>query len=251
MGGSGSAVWREVKSEARVGSAAKVGSGPISGGGAVSEEEDYITVETTKLTTPMTKWGGKKEAQVSRGFIELRDAEKPIRIHIDDFKWFTYWIRHARERDHMEVTLRTAIRVARDTQQKSKFDKLMYLGSQWKMEPNMATWHDSLEEERSEHICYRLNITPEDYEPNGYAYLDRDTRARMSVFLYYGHKEAATPEERNEYKRIYCKWHPQSYSFRNLNYQEYRNIRIQGEDSDDEIELPPLISYDLMTLTLH
>jgi len=66
----------------------------------------------------------------------------------------------------------------------------------------------------------------------------------MTVFLYYGHKEAETPEERNEYKRIYCKWHPQSYSFRNLNLQEYRNIRIQGEDSDDEIELPPLISYD-------
>ena len=112
------------------------------------------------------------------------------------------------------------------------------------MEPNMSTWHDSLEEERSEHICYRLSITPEDYEPNGYAYLDRDTRARMSVFLYYGHKEAATPEERNEYKRIYCKWHPQSYSFRNLNYQEYRNIRIQSDDSDDETDLPPLISYD-------
>ena len=43
----GSAVWREV------GSAGKVESGPISGGGAVSDEDDYITVETTKLTTPM------------------------------------------------------------------------------------------------------------------------------------------------------------------------------------------------------
>ena len=120
----------------------------------------------------------------------------------------------------------------------------MYMGSQWKMEPNMATWHDALEQESSEHTCYRLIITPEDYEPNGYVYLDRDTRARMTVFLYYGHKEATTPEERNEYKRIYCKWHPQSYSFRNLNHQEYRNIRILEEDSEDEIKLPPLISYD-------
>jgi hypothetical protein len=108
----------------------------------------------------------------------------------------------------------------------------------------MATWHDTLEEERSEHICYSLSITPEDYEPNGYAYLDSYVRARMIVFLYYGHKEAKTPEERNEYKRIYCKWHPQSYSFRNINLQEYRNIRIQDDDSDDEVDLPPLISYD-------
>ena len=109
----------------------------------------------------------------------------------------------------MEVTLRTAIRVARDTQQKSKYDKLMYLGSQWTMVPNMATWHDTLEGEGSQHVCYTLNITPEDYEANGYTYLDTDVRARMIVFLYYGHKEAETPEERNEYKRIYCKWHPQ------------------------------------------
>ena len=109
----GSAVWREVGSEARA------GSGSISGGGSTGEDEDYITVETTKLITPMTKWGGKKEAQVSRGFIELRDAGKPIRIYLDDFKWYTYWIRHARERDHMEVTLRTAIRVARDKSQSS------------------------------------------------------------------------------------------------------------------------------------
>jgi hypothetical protein len=152
------ATWREINSEARVGSAgpisggARVGSaGPISGGGAVSEEEDYITVETTKLTTPMTNWGGKKEAQVSRGFIELRDAGKPIRIFLDDFKWFTYWIRHGPERDHMEVTLRAACKIAEKTNQKSKFDKLMYMGSQWKMHPNLATWHDSLEEESSEH----------------------------------------------------------------------------------------------------
>ena len=62
MGGSatktevGSNVWREV------GSAVKVRSGPISGGGSADEDEDYITVETTKITTPMTKWGGQKEA---------------------------------------------------------------------------------------------------------------------------------------------------------------------------------------------
>ena len=118
------------------------------------------------------------------------------------------------------------------------------MGSQWKMEPNMATWHNALEQEGPEHACYRLSMTPEDCEPNGYVYLDRDTRARMTVFLYYGHKEAATQEERNEYKRIYCQWHPQSYSFRNLNYQAYRNIRIQGDESEDEPELPPLTAYD-------
>jgi len=144
----------------------------------------------------------------------------------------------------MEVTLRAAIKIAKETNQKSKYDKLMYMGSQWKTEPNMSTWHDALEQESSEHTCYRLSITPEDYEPNGYVYLDWDTRARMTVFLYYGHKEADSPEERNEYKRIYCKCHPQSYSFRNLNHQEYRNIRVQSDDSDDEVELPPLISYD-------
>ena len=192
-----------------VGNAARGGGGFISGGGSAGEDEDYITVETTTLTTPMTKWGGPKEAQVNRRFIELRDAGRPIRIFMDDFKWFTYWIRHAPERDHMEVTLRAAIKIAKETNKKSKNDKLMYMGSQWKMEPNMATWHDALEQEGSEHTCYRLSITPEDYKPNGYVYLDRDTRARMTVFLYYGHKEAESPEERNEYKRIYCKWHPQ------------------------------------------
>ena len=156
---------------------------------------------------------------------------------MDDFKWFTYWIRHAPEQDHMEVTLRAAIKVAKDTNQKSKYDKLMYMGSQWKMQPNMSTWHDALEQESSEHTCYRLSITPDDYEPNGYVYLDMDTRARMAVFLYYGHKEEDSPEERNEYKRIYCKWHPQSHSFRNLDHQEYRNIRVQSDDSDDEVKL--------------
>ena len=49
---------------------------------------------------------------------------------MDDFKWFTYWIRHAPERDHMEVTLRAAIKIVKDTNQKSKYDKLMYMGSQ-------------------------------------------------------------------------------------------------------------------------
>ena len=109
----------------------------------------------------------------------------------------------------MEVTLRAAIKVAKLTNQKSKYDKLMYMDSQWKMERNMASWHDALEPQGSDHVCYRLSITPDDYEPNGYTYLDRDTRARMTVFLYYGHKEAATPEEWNEYKKIYCQWHPQ------------------------------------------
>lgn len=33
-------------------------------------------------------------------------------------------------------------------------------------------------------------------------------------------------------------------SKRNLNYQEYRNIRIQRDESDDDTELLPLISYD-------
>ena len=117
----GSAAWCELGSAAgsklgrlEVGSAA---------GGAVGvskneNEDDCITISTNKLTTPMTKWGGKKEAQVNKGFIELRDAGRPIRIFIDDFKWFTYWIRHMPERDHMEVTLRAAIKIVKDNKQK-------------------------------------------------------------------------------------------------------------------------------------
>ena len=48
----GSDIWREVGSEARLGSA------PITGGGQTCEDEDYINIETSSITTPMTKWGG-------------------------------------------------------------------------------------------------------------------------------------------------------------------------------------------------
>ena len=82
-GSKAGSTWREV------GSVTKAATTEAS---EKSEDEDYITVETSKITTPMTKRGGHKEAQVSRGFIELRDTGRPIRINIDDFKWFTYWI---------------------------------------------------------------------------------------------------------------------------------------------------------------
>jgi hypothetical protein len=51
----GSAILREV------GSAAKAGSATISGGGQECEDEDYINIETRNITTPMTKWGGKRK----------------------------------------------------------------------------------------------------------------------------------------------------------------------------------------------
>jgi hypothetical protein len=50
----GSAILREV------GSAAKAGSAPITGGGQACED-DYINIETSNITTPMTKWGKKRK----------------------------------------------------------------------------------------------------------------------------------------------------------------------------------------------
>jgi hypothetical protein len=44
----GSDIWREVGSEAKAGSA------PITGGGQACEDEDYINIETSNITTPKT-----------------------------------------------------------------------------------------------------------------------------------------------------------------------------------------------------
>ena len=59
--GLGSEVWREV------GSAAKIGSAPITGGGQACEDEDYINIETSNITTPMTKWGRGERKHKSTG----------------------------------------------------------------------------------------------------------------------------------------------------------------------------------------
>ena len=136
----------------------------------------------------------------------------------------------------MTQTLRAACSIAKSTNQVAKYDRLMKMGNLWKHFPNMAGWHDAEEVEDSQHQCYRLKVNPENYHENGHDTLDLETRARLEVELYYAHREAKTPEERNEYRRIYTQWHPQSYQFRNL--------RMMMEDDDyDNNRIPNLISY--------
>ena len=100
----------------------------------------------------------------------------------------------------------------------------------------MVGWHDAEEEEGSEHLCYRLKVNPENYHENGHDTLEFETKARLEVELYYAFRDTKTPEERNEYRRIYTQWHPQSYQFRNL------RIMIEDDDFDSDC-LPNLVTY--------
>ena len=66
--------------------------------------------------------------------------------------------------------------------------------------------------------------------------LEFETKARLEVELYYALCDAKTPEERNEYRRIYTQRHPQSYQFRNL------RIMIEDDDFDSDC-VPNLVLY--------
>ena len=145
---------------------------------------------------------------------------------------FTYWTRETEIREHMEHTLRSAVAIAKATNQTTLYNRLMKMGSLWKHLPIIACWHDTEEDENSEHVCYRLKVNPDNYHENGHDILDFDLRARLAVELNYVFREARPSKERNEYRRIYSKWHPQLYQFRNL--------RIMIEDDDDD-NIPDLV----------
>ena len=127
---------------------------------------------------------------------------------------------------------RSAIAIAKSTNQIPLDDRLMKMGSLWKHHPNMACWHNTEEDETSEHVCYRLKVNPDNYHENGHDMLDFDIRARLAVELYYAFREVKSSEERNIYRGLYSKWHPQSYQFRNL--------RIMIEDNDGD-NIPDLV----------
>ena len=181
-----------------------------------SVEEEVIKLDVSRMTDTTLPTGGKKESDMRAGIQHLKDNKATMELDPKDFRIFTYWIREKGIREHMSQTLRAACAIAKSTNQVAKYDRLMKMGNLWKHFPNLAAWHDAEEAEDSQHQCYRLKVNPENYHENGHDTLDLDTRAKLEVELYYAHREAKTPEERNEYRRIYTQWHPQSYQFRNL-----------------------------------
>ena len=118
----------------------------------------------------------------------------------------------------------------------------IYMGSKWKSHPNMASWHDSEEAEGSEHKCFHLKVNPNDYHPNGHDTLELELQARLTVELYYAFQDAVRrggPEERNEYRRLYQAWHPQSYEFRHFRafgFAQKENNECQITIREEEYE---------------
>ena len=133
----------------------------------------------------------------------------------------------------MEQILRAAISAAKASKDNIKHDKLMKMGNMWKLHPNLASWHDTDEPTEGIHRCFLSKIDEENYHKNGWRAVDFDTRARMTVELYYALKDAKGPEERNFYRHIYQQWHPESYEFRNANFQQYRCYQ-RREDVDNQ-----------------
>ena len=115
----------------------------------------------------------------------------------------------------------------------------MMMGNKWKSHPNMASWHDS-EEDVTE--CFHLKVDPDDYHPNRHDTLEFNIRARLTVELYYAFQNAVRrggPEERNEYRKIYQAWHPQSYEFRNFRafgFAQHENNESQITIREEEYE---------------
>ena len=201
-----------------------------------SVEEEVIKLDVSGMRDNTLPTGGKRESDRKAGIQHLRDNKATMDLDPKDFRIFTYWIREKGIREHMIHTLRAACSIAKSTNQTAKYDRLMKMGNLWKHFPNMAGWRDAEEVEGPHLECYTLKVDPENYHENGHDTLDLDTRARLEVELYYAHREARTPEERNVYRRIYTQLHPRSYQFRNL--------RMMMEDDDyDNDRIPNLIAY--------
>jgi hypothetical protein len=159
---------------------------------------------------------------------DLQQKGQNIKICIEDYRIYTYWLREPELRNHMEQILRAAISAAKASNDKIKHDKLMKMGSMWKSHPNLASWHDADEPTDGIHNCFHSKIDEENYHKSGWRAVDFDTRAKMTVDLYYALKDAKGPEERNFYRQIYQQWHPESYEFRNANFYQYRFLQQGG-----------------------
>jgi len=92
-------------------------------------DEDVIRVDVSKMSTAVLPKGSKKEADMIRGLQHLQNNRVSMDIDPRDFKMFTYWIREKKIREHMEHTLRSAIAIAKSTNQTPLHDRLMKMGS--------------------------------------------------------------------------------------------------------------------------
>jgi hypothetical protein len=80
-------------------------------------DEDVIKVDVSKMSAAVLPKGGKKEADMIKGLQHLQNNRASMDIDPRDFKMFTYWIREKEIREHMEHTLRSAIAIAKSTNQ--------------------------------------------------------------------------------------------------------------------------------------
>jgi hypothetical protein len=196
-------------------------------------EDETIEIGTQDLQVQKLPQGGRNEQCIREGMADLQQKGQNIKICIEDYRIYTYWLRETELRNHMEQILRAAISAAKASKDNIKHDKLMKMGNMWKLHPNLASWHDTDEPTEGIHNCFHSKIDEENYHKNGWRAVDFDTRARMTVELYYALKDAKGPEERNFYRQIYQQWHPESYEFRNANFQQYRFYQ-RREDVDNQ-----------------
>jgi len=89
-------------------------------------------VDVSKMSTAVLPKGGKKEADMLKGLEHLKNNKVTMDLDPRDFRIFTYWIREKDIREHMEHTLRSAIAIAKSTNQTPLHDRLMKMESLWK-----------------------------------------------------------------------------------------------------------------------
>ncbi len=101
----------------------------------------------------------KNEQCIREGMADLQQKGQNIKICIEDYRIYTYWLRETEIRNHMEQILRAAISAAKASNDKIKHDKLMKMGSMWKSHPNLASWHDTDEPTEGIHNCFPQKLT--------------------------------------------------------------------------------------------
>ena len=72
-------------------------------------EDETIEIGTQDLEVRKLPQGGRNEQCIREGMADLQDRGQSIKLRIEDYRIYTYWIREPDLRNHMEQILRAVI----------------------------------------------------------------------------------------------------------------------------------------------